>query len=99
MRNFIIINEKRYHTQGTAEKECRTMRLSECMPGEKGKVVDLMVSATYEKRLLDLGLLPGTEVQVVRRAPLGGPIVVRVRGYQVCIRRAEAQHIEIDAVS
>jgi len=75
------------------------MRLSDCMPGDKGKLADLMVNGTQKKRLLDLGMLPGTEVQVVRKAPFGGPIVLRVRGYQVCIRRAEAQNIAIDTFS
>jgi len=75
------------------------MRLSDCNPGKKAKVIDLMVNPTYKKRILDLGMLPGTEVQIVRKAPFGGPIVVQVRGYQVSIRMTEAKNIEIETVS
>lgn len=41
-------------------------------------------------RLGDLGILPGTRVEVVRRAPLGDPLVLELRGYQLCLRRRDA---------
>jgi Fe2+ transport system protein FeoA len=75
------------------------MRLSEWIIGKKAKVIALMVNDSYRKRILDLGMLPGTEVEIVRKTPFGGPIIVRVRGYQVGIRMAEAKNIEIEAVS
>jgi ferrous iron transport protein A len=50
-------------------------------------------------RLLELGLLPGTAVQVVRVAPMGDPIEVRVRGYALSIRRAEARSVRVREVS
>lgn len=46
-------------------------------------------------RLRELGLVPGTKVKLVRRAPLGGPIEVSVRGSRIALRRAEASHIKI----
>jgi ferrous iron transport protein A len=48
------------------------------------------------RRLLEMGLLPGTEVEVVRVAPLGDPIELAVRGYKLSIRRAEALAIDVD---
>jgi ferrous iron transport protein A len=75
------------------------MRLSDWIIGKKAKVIALMVNDSYRKRILDLGMLPGTEVEIVRKTPFGGPIIVRVRGYQVGIRMAEAKNIEIEAVS
>jgi len=45
------------------------------------------------RRLLDLGVLPGTPIRVVRRAPLGDPVVYELRGYRLCLRRTEAAHI------
>ena len=46
-----------------------------------------------ERRLLDLGFVPGTPVEMVRRAPLRDPVVFRVAGYEIALRRAQAQHI------
>ncbi len=47
------------------------------------------------RRLADLGFLPGTSVAVVRRAPLGDPLVVELRGYQLCVRRRDASLVEV----
>ncbi|GIM46191.1 iron transporter FeoA [Collibacillus ludicampi] len=71
------------------------MVLSECRIGEKARVTALLLGESRRKRIMDLGLMPGTEVQVVRKAPLGDPIVVQVRGYQVSFRMSEARYIEI----
>lgn len=49
------------------------------------------------QRLADLGLLPGTAVDVLRRAPLGDPTVFEFRGYQLCLRRREASLVEVTA--
>ena len=48
------------------------------------------------RRLLELGLVPGTRVTITRVAPLGDPIVLRLRNYSLSIRRAEAAGIEVD---
>jgi len=48
------------------------------------------------RRLLEMGLVPGTSVTVQREAPLGDPIELRVRNYALSIRRAEAHGIEIE---
>lgn len=45
------------------------------------------------RRLLDLGVLPGTPIRVIRRAPLGDPVVYELRGYRLCLRRSETAHI------
>ncbi len=46
-------------------------------------------------RLRELGLVPGTKVRLVRRAPFGGPVEVSVRGSRLAMRRTEARHIKI----
>ena len=51
------------------------------------------------RRLLDLGLLPDTPIRVVRRAPLGDPVVYELRGYQLCLRRSEAAHIWVRRIA
>jgi ferrous iron transport protein A len=43
-----------------------------------------------------MGLMRGTAVEVVRRAPLGDPLEVKVRGFMLTLRRAEAEHIEVE---
>lgn len=48
------------------------------------------------RRLMDLGLIRGTTVEVIRAAPLGDPIEVRLRGFMLTLRRAEAEHITVD---
>ena len=51
------------------------------------------------RRLLDLGVLPGTPIRVIRRAPLGDPVVYELRGYRLCLRRSETAHIFVCAAS
>jgi ferrous iron transport protein A len=46
-------------------------------------------------RLLDLGFVPGTEVRALRRAPLGDPTLYELRGTQLCLRRSEAERIQV----
>jgi Fe2+ transport system protein FeoA len=53
-------------------------------------------SADAPPRLMEMGLLPGTTVEVVRLAPLGDPMDLRVRGFHLSIRRAEAAAVRVD---
>jgi len=52
--------------------------------------------ADAARRLMDLGLIRGTTVEVIRRAPLGDPMEVRLRGFMLTLRRAEAEHITVE---
>ena len=47
------------------------------------------------RRLLELGLVPGVSVKLLRRAPMGDPLVIQVRGYDLSLRRAEAALVEV----
>ena len=49
-------------------------------------------------RLLEMGLVPGTEVEVVRLAPLGDPMELKVRGFLLSVRKDEAAHVEVRSV-
>ena len=71
-------------------------KLSELDPGERGKVVSVAGDAEAARRLMEMGLMRGTAVEVVRRAPLGDPLEVKVRGFMLTLRRAEAEHIEVE---
>ena len=72
--------------------------LSELRPGERGVVTTVAEDARAARRLLDLGLLPGTEVRAIRRAPLGDPAVYELRGARLCLRREDARHVQLDRI-
>jgi len=61
-------------------------------------VVSIVADDDFKRPLLDLGMTPGTEILVVRRAPLRDPIEVYVRGSHFSIRREEANRILVEAV-
>jgi ferrous iron transport protein A len=59
------------------------------------KVSCVLGNGQSAQRLLELGFTPGTEVSFVRRAPFGGPFLVQLRGYQLCLRPREAGLVRI----
>ena len=71
------------------------MTLDDLRPGQQGTVTGF-VTDDPPSRILEMGLLPGTVVKVVRQAPLGDPIDLKVRGYHLSIRRNEARQISVD---
>src|SRR5262245_10640661 len=75
---------------GSAEE---VRALSGFRPGERGVVRRVAGSSPIRQRLLELGVTPGAALEVIRFAPLGDPIEVRVRGYHLSLRRREAEAI------
>ena len=74
--------------------------LSDLVRGERGIITRVGAEAVDEltRRLLEMGLLERSSVELVHHAPFGGdPIVVRARGALIALRRSEARHIEVDA--
>ncbi len=69
--------------------------LKEAKVGETVKVVKLHGEGAVKRRIMDMGLTKGTEVHVRKVAPLGDPVEVTVRGYELSIRKADAEMIEI----
>ena len=68
-----------------------------CLPiGSSAVVRRVGCTPSVARRLLELGLVPGTAVKVTRVAPLGDPLELRVRNYALSIRRAEAVGIEVE---
>lgn len=75
------------------------MFLSDFKSGEKGRVVSFSQGAKeYKKRLFSLGVLPGTEFEVVRVAPLGDPVEIVIRGSNLSVRKNEIQVIEVEKI-
>lgn len=62
-------------------------------PGAGGKVIEIKVPSASRPRLMEMGLLVGTAVQLVRFAPLGDPVEIKVRGYHLTLRKHEADQI------
>jgi len=73
-----------------------TRTLSRLAVGSSAVVSRVAGARNIVRRLLEMGLVPGTRVTVERQAPLGDPIELRVRNYSLSIRRAEAHGIEIE---
>lgn len=65
-------------------------------PGARLRILDLSGETTLVQRLLEMGLTDGEEVEVLRLAPLGDPMEVRIRGYNLTLRRSEAQAILVE---
>lgn len=72
--------------------------LRELVPGQKGKVVSLGEKGPGRRRLMDMGITPGVEIQIVKVAPLGDPIEVNLRGYELSLRKDEANQIKVDEI-
>ncbi len=64
-------------------------------PGQAGRIAEV-ASSVAGNRLLDLGFIPGTLVEVLKRAPLGDPIVYGLRGCRMCLRASEANLIRVE---
>jgi len=71
------------------------MTLKDLRPGERGKITGF-VDGDGTMRLVEMGLLPGTTVEVLRLAPFGDPMDLRVRGYRLSIRKVEAARVTVE---
>ncbi len=71
------------------------MTLDKLKVGEKGVITKVGGEGVLRCRLLDMGLIPKTEIEVVKVAPLGDPIELHIRGYELTIRIEDAKKIEV----
>ncbi|MDY6314859.1 MAG: FeoA family protein [Clostridia bacterium] len=70
--------------------------LRQAKVGSTVKVVKLHGTGALKRRIMDMGLTKGVDVYIRKVAPLGDPIEVTVRGYELTIRKAEAEEIEVE---
>ena len=70
--------------------------LKEVKVGDTVRVVKLHGEGAVKRRIMDMGLTKGVDVQIRKVAPLGDPIEVTVRGYELSIRKADAEMIEVN---
>lgn len=71
------------------------MTLKDLKPGQQGCVLSLGEKGPIRRRLMDMGVTPGTFIKVVKVAPLGDPVEVNIRGYELSLRKDEASQIEV----
>jgi Fe2+ transport system protein FeoA len=74
------------------------MTFAELVPGAVARVIRVGGEGAFRRRLMELGILPGTQVRLVGFAPLGDPLELLVRGASLSIRRAEAVKVEVIAL-
>ena len=67
--------------------------LCDTVPGETVRIRELCSKSGIRRRLLDMGLIPNTHVTIRKVAPMGDPIQIYLRGYELTLRRADAQQI------
>lgn len=70
--------------------------LDELPAGARARVRRVACGRSAAVRLMEMGLVPGTELEVIRRAPLGDPIELRIRGYALSLRATEAEHVDVE---
>ena len=73
-----------------------TKPLSELTPKDKGRIVKVGGKGGIYRRVLDMGVVSGTQIEVLRVAPLGDPIEVKLKGYNLTLRKAEAANIQVE---
>ena len=78
--------------------------MSSCIPlkslkdGQSGRVEKIELEGATKRRLIEMGITPGTRVGVLKRAPLGDPIEILLRGFSLTIRGADAERIYVSEV-
>lgn len=65
-------------------------------PGEKAHIRSVLDKGALRRRMMDMGLVPGAEVEVIRVAPWGGPMQIRVKGYYLAMRLTECAKILVE---
>lgn len=72
--------------------------LNDLKPGQKGVVLSIDTMGALKRRLVDMGITPGVVIMIRKVAPLGDPIEINLRGYELTIRKTEAHNIKIKPV-
>lgn len=70
--------------------------LSQLLPGEKGVVAKVTGTGPIHRRIIDMGIVPGSTVKVEKFAPLGDPMEIKVKGFNLSLRKTEAEMIQIE---
>lgn len=91
-------SEEEPKMQFREETTVKQVPLNTLKVGQQGTIVRVGSKGPVKRRMMDMGLVPGSEVSVRRVAPLGDPIEFTVKGYSLSLRKSEAQQIEVEVV-
>lgn len=80
----------------TTGSECT---LDALQASQSASIVEVDTRRPSGTRLLDLGFLPDTQLRMIRPAPLGDPVIYELRGYQICLRKADAAQVRVKVLS
>ena len=80
----------------TEQGEVSVKTLRDARVGQTVKIVKIHGEGAIKRRIMDMGLTKGVDIHVRKAAPLGDPIEVTVRGYELYIRKADAQLVEVE---
>ena len=75
------------------------MKLSELKTGEHGVIVKVQGHGGFRKRIIEMGFIKGQDVEVLQNAPLQDPVIYKLMGYEVSLRRQEAEMIEVEVIN
>lgn len=81
------------------QKTSNDSSLAHLPVGVEARVIAVAGSNAVARRLMEMGVVPGAPVRVIKTAPLGDPMEIRVRGYHLALRRTEAQTITVTTVT
>lgn len=70
--------------------------LNELNPGDLGLVKRVHGEGSLRRRILDMGLIRGTRLEMIKKAPLGDPIEIKLKGYDLSLRKTEAALVEVE---
>jgi Fe2+ transport system protein FeoA len=74
------------------------MTLADLKLGQSGKILKISVTGALKRRMMDMGVISGTEVSVKKVAPMGDPIEVSIKSYDLSLRLGEARQIEVEVI-
>jgi len=86
----------RIDINGVKEEHIMGKFLSDLLPGEKGIVKKVIGNSMIKRRIVDMGVVPGTVIEVQKFAPLGDPMEIKVKGFNLSLRKNEAEMIELE---
>jgi len=92
----LVANKKHLYLKRKEVKVMVVKALADLKPGQRGIISKVGGSGQIRRRILDMGVVPQTEVGVERVAPLGDPIEVRIKGYHLSLRKEEAANIYVE---
>jgi Fe2+ transport system protein FeoA len=75
------------------------VKLSDVPVGGSGLIIDILAENNTKLRIMELGLVRATRLEVINKSPLGDPISIRVRGYQLMLRKKDAETIIVKKIA